>query len=95
MPRPKGSKNKKAAAPATPIPTPAEIENKMSALTAEIDEMTAQLKAKKSELKTLAKEKEAAIAAEAAAKAEADKAAILEAVAASGKSIEEILELLK
>ena len=42
----------------------------------------------------LGDKKEAAIAVAAAKKAEEDKQAILDAVAASGKSIEEILELL-
>lgn len=95
MPRPKGSKNKPRVPAESVTLTPAAIEEKMNTITAEIESLTAQLKDKKAELKTLAKEKEAAIAAEAATKAEADKAAILEAVAASGKSVEEILELLK
>lgn len=95
MPRPKGSKNKPHAPAESVTLSPGAIEEKMNAIAAEIESLTAQLKDKKAELKTLAKEKEAAIAAEAAAKAEADKAAILEAVAASGKSVDEILELLK
>lgn len=90
MPRPKGSKNKKSVAPVVE-----DIDQKIAAAEAEIEELGAQLKAKKDELKALAKEKEAAIAAAAAKKAEEDKQAILDAVAKSGKSIEEILELLK
>ena len=62
---------------------------------AEIEELGAQLKNRKDELKGLIKEKEAAIAAAAAKKAEEDKQVILDAVAKSGKSIEEILEMLK
>ena len=92
MPRPKGSKNKKSAAPVLDL---AAIEEKMAAVEAEITSLSEQLKNRKDELKALAKEKEAAIAAAAAKKAEEDKQAILDAVAKSGKSIEEILELLK
>ncbi len=82
MPRPKGSKNKAKAILTPTILDPTAIEE-------------TQLKNRKDELKALAKEKEAAIAAAAAKKAEEDKQAILDAVAKSGKSIEEILELLK
>ena len=92
MPRPKGSKNKKSAAPVLDL---AAIEEKMAAVEAEITSLSEQLKNRKDELKGLIKEKEAAIAATAAKKAEEDKQAILDAVAKSGKSIEEILELLK
>ena len=89
MPRPKGSKNRsKAEAPVL-------IEEKMSAVEAEITSLSEQLKAKKDELKALAKDKLAAEEAAIAKKAEEDKKAILDAVAASGKSVEEILELLK
>ena len=95
MPRPKGSKNKKATAPAIVTSSVEEIEQKMAAVEAEITSLSEQLKNRKDELKALAKEKEAAIAAAAAKKAEEDKQAILDAVEKSGKSIEEILELLK
>ena len=95
MPRPKGSKNKAKAILTPTILDPTAIEEKMKAVEAEIEELGAQLKNRKDELKQLAKEKEAAIAAAAAKKAEEDKQAILDAVAKSGKSIEEILELLK
>jgi len=50
---------------------------------------------KKAELKELEKGKEAAVEAAAAQKAEEEKKKILDAVAASGKSLDEILELLK
>ena len=74
---------------------PTAIEEKMAAVEAEITTLSEQLKAKKDELKALAKDKEAAIVAAAEKKAEEDKKAILDAVAASGKSVEEILELFK
>ena len=57
-------------------------------------ELGAQLKAKKAELKALIKEKEAALAAAAEKKAEEEKAKLLDALAKSGKSIDEIIEFL-
>lgn len=93
MPRKPGSKNKPKVE--APILTAEEIDNKMSTLQSEIDELGESIKAKKAELKQLAKDKEAAVVAAAEKKAEEDKKAILDAVAASGKSVEEILELLK
>lgn len=57
--------------------------------------MTAELKAKKAELKKLEKAKIAAEEAAASAKAEEDRERLLTAIAASGKSIDEVLELLK
>ena len=92
MPRPKGSKNKK---PADEILVNEEVAGKIAAVEAEIAELGNQLKAKKNELKALMKEKAKADKAAAAKKAEEDKARLLDAVAASGKSIEEVLELLK
>lgn len=93
MPRPRGSKNRpKAEAPVLDLNA---IEEKMTALQSEIDELGETIKAKKAELKQLAKDKLAAEEAAIAKKAEEDKKAILDAVAASGKSVEEILELLK
>ena len=93
MPRPKGSKNRsKAEAPVLDLNA---IEEKMSAVEAEITSLSEQLKAKKDELKALAKDKLAAEEAAIAKKAEEDKKAILDAVEKSGKSVEEILELLK
>ncbi len=68
---------------------------RIAAVEAEIEELGEKLKARKAELKTLAREKAKADAAAAAKKAEEDKAAILAAVEASGKSLEEILALLK
>ena len=94
MPRPKGSKNKAKIAATTTVVTVEEIESKMSALEAEIATLGETLKAKKAELKELGKQKVAAKMEAEERKAEADKAAILAAVQASGKSIDEILELI-
>ena len=94
MPRPKGSKNKKTLA-AVSAQTVSESDSRIAAVEAEIEELGEKLKARKAELKTLAREKAKADAAAAAKKAEEDKAAILAAVEASGKSLEEILALLK
>jgi uncharacterized protein involved in exopolysaccharide biosynthesis len=94
MPRPKGSKNKKTLA-AVSAQAATEIDSRIAAVEAEIEELSEKLKARKAELKTLAREKAKADAAAAARKAEEDKAAILAAVEASGKSLDEILALLK
>lgn len=91
MPRPKGSKNKMSL----PAVDTAAIEEKMKALEGEIAELNAAAKAKKDELKKLAKAKLAAEKAEAAKKAEEGKKAVMEALDKSGKSVEEILEFLK
>ena len=93
MPRPKGSKNKKTAT--TTIISVEEYDAQIAALNTEIETMTAELKNKKAELKKLTKERTAAEEAAVAAKAEEDKTKLLQAVAASGKSIDEVLELLK
>ena len=93
MPRPKGSKNKKSIFPEAVAV--GNIDEMVSAAQAEIEKLTAELKSKKAELKKLCKMQEAQAKAAAAKKAEEDKAAILAAVEASGKSVEEILELLK
>ena len=94
MPRPKGSKNKKTLATVS-AQAATEIDSRIAAVEAEIEELSEKLKARKAELKTLAREKAKADAAVAAKKAEEDKAAILAAVEASGKSLDEILALLK
>ena len=94
MPRPKGSKNKKTLA-AVSAQAATEIDSRIAAVEAEIEELSEKLKARKAELKTLAREKAKADAAADARKAEEDKAAILAAVEASGKSLDEILALLK
>lgn len=74
MPRPKGSKNK------VPMLT---IEQRIEKVSAEIESLQEQVKAKKNELKNLNTEK-----------AEAEKRKLLEAIAASGKSVEEIISLI-
>lgn len=91
MPRPKGSKNKKKTIELS-------IENfdeKISSVENEISMLTDQLKTKKAELKNLLKAKEADLAAKAAQKAEEEKAAIIAAVEQSGKSVDEILSMIK
>lgn len=95
MPRPKGSKNRMKTVETTLGLTVEQFEEKIAAVTAEIEQMTESLKAKKAELKELVKGKEAAVAAAAEKKAEEDKEKIMAAVEASGKTVEEILELLK
>ena len=107
MPRPKGSKNKKTSSVAAPvIQNPEQISEKITIVETEIATIGEQLKAKKEELKVLVKEKakaDKAVAkqkakeeAEAAAKKiEEDKAKLLEAFQASGKSVNEILAYLK
>lgn len=94
MPRPKGSKNKKSAA-AEIIESIENIDERIAEAEKAIETLSADLKARKAELKELTKLKEQAEAAAAAKKAEEDKAKLLEAVAASGKSVDEIIEMLK
>ena len=89
MPRPKGSKNKKKA-----VVIVENVDERIAAAEAEIASLTEQLKAKKAELKDLNKAKAEADRLAAQQKAEAEQAKLLEAVAASGKSIEEIISLL-
>lgn len=88
MPRPKGSKNKKTVVIEN-------VDERIAAAEAEITRLNAQLKARKAELRALAKAQLAAARAAAAQKAEEDKKAILAAAEASGKSLDEILALLK
>ena len=92
MPRPKGSKNKKAFEQVESIEV---IDERIAAAETAIASLTEELKAKKVELKRYQKMREEAERIAAEKKAEEDKAAILAAVEASGKSLEEILELLK
>ena len=92
MPRPKGSKNKKAF---EQMESTENIDERIAATEAAIASLTEELKAKKAELKRYQKMKEDAERIAAEKKAEEDRAAILAAVEASGKSVEEILELLK
>ena len=88
MPRPKGSRNKKTLLIEN-------VDERISAVEGEIARLTAEMKAKKTELRALAKAKLTADKAAAARKAEEDKKAILAAAEASGKTVEEILALLK
>ena len=92
MPRPKGSKNKKAFEQMESIEN---IDERIATTEAAIASLTEELKAKKAELKQYQKMKEDAERIASEKKAEEEKAAILAAVKASGKSVEEILELLK
>ena len=92
MPRPKGSKNKKAFEQVESIET---VDERIAAAETAIASLSEELKAKKAELKRYQKMKEDAERIAAEKKAEEDRAAILAAVEASGKSVEEILELLK
>ena len=90
MPRPKGSKNKKNI-----ILSPAEIQEQIDLKLEEIEALTKELKEKKALLKQL--KKELAVAKEMAEKrkTEETKKALLDAIAASGKSVDEILEMLR
>ena len=92
MPRPKGSKNKKAFEQMESIEN---IDERIAATEAAVASLTEELKAKKAELKQYQKMREDAERIAAEKKVEEDRAAILAAVEASGKSLEEILELLK
>lgn len=93
MPRPKGSKNKKTTV-VIEVDTIANIDEKIAAAEAAVAELTENLKTKKVELRELTKAKAEAEKAAAEKKAEEEKAKLLEAVAASGKSIDEIIEMI-
>ena len=75
--------------------TAEEIREQINTLEEKLADLAEQTKATKAEIKDLKKQLVAAEAAEAAAQAEADKERILEAVKNSGKSVDEIIELLK
>lgn len=77
------------------IPVVENIDEKIAAVEDEIASLTETLKAKKAERKELAKAKLEADKAAALKKAEEEKEAILAAVAASGKTVDEILDMLK
>ena len=89
MPRPKGSKNKTKEQPIE-----VNIDEKIAAVEAEIEDLNTKLKEKKAELKALAKEKVEADRIAAERKAKEDKEKLDAAIAASGKTVEEIIELL-
>lgn len=91
MPRPKGSKNKKTA---VIIETVESIDERIATTEAAISTLTEELKAKKAELKELTKAKATAEKLAAEKKAEEDKAKLLDAIAASGKSIDEIIDMI-
>lgn len=91
MPRPKGSKNKKTA---VMIDTVENIDEKIAAMESAISSLSEELKAKKAELKELTRAKVAAEKLAAEKKAEEDKTKFLDAVAASGKSIDEIIDMI-
>lgn len=74
MPRPKGSKKKLVLS----------VDERITAVTVEIESLQEQLKEKKAELKRLKAEKE-----------EEDQKRLLAAVAASGKSIDEVIALIE
>lgn len=96
MPRPKGSKNKpKNTLNTETTLTVDQLNEQISAAEAEIASLTDQLKTKKAELKALTKEHEAAEKAAAEAKEAEQKAKLLEAVASSGKSIDEVIALIQ
>ena len=88
MPRPKGSKNRKTVVIEN-------IDEQIAAAQAEIARLNIQLKARKTELRALARAQVSAAKAAAAQKAEEDRKAILAAAEASGKSVEEILAFLQ
>ena len=91
MPRPKGSKNKKSL---VVVETVENIDEKIATAESAIAALTEELKAKKAELKELTKAKAEAEKLAAEKKAEEDKAKLMEAIAASGKSVDEIISLL-
>ena len=91
MPRPKGSKNKKTTVVIESIEN---YDERISATESAISTLTEELKAKKAELKELTKAKAAAEKLAAEKKAAEDKAKLLDAVVASGKSIDEIIEMI-
>ena len=89
MARPKGSRNKAKTI------VMENVDEKITTVEAEIAELTDALKEKKAELKALVKAKAESDRIAAAKKAEEDKATLFAAFEQSGKSVEEILELLK
>ena len=96
MPRPKGSKNRvKTAEAVNTVLAPEEIGKKIDEINAEIGKLGEEIKAKKAELKKLMQAKADMEKAAAEKLAQENKARILAAVEASGKSVDEILELLK
>ena len=91
VPRPKGSKNKKTIL----FDTVEEIDAKIAEAEAAVTSLTEELKTKKKELKDLIKAKADAEKIAAEKKEEEAKERLLEAFAASGKSIDEVISLLQ
>ena len=91
MPRPKGSKNKKSPIVVEIVEN---IDEEIATAESAIASLTEELKAKKAELKELTKAKAEAEKLAAEKKAEEDKAKLMEAIAASGKSVDQIISLL-
>jgi len=77
------------------IAIPESIDEKIATAEAELANLLAQVKAKKAEIKKLAKAKEAELKAAAEKKAAEEKENLMQAVADSGKTVEEIMEFLK
>lgn len=71
------------------------VDERIAIVEAEIEKLNADLKAKKADLKALNKAKIQAEKAAAEKKAEEEKSQILEAILQSGKTLEEVMELLK
>ncbi len=88
MGRPKGSKNKKNLVVGN-------VDEQLFAVEAEIAELTKALRAKKAERLSLQKAKAENAKIAAAKKLEEEKAALLDAFDKSGKSFDEIMEMLK
>ncbi len=86
---PRGRKRKTVAL------TAEEIKLAITATETDIETTTEKLRNLKEKLKGLKKDLVVAEAQEAAAKAEAEKQMLLEAIEKSGKSFEEVIELLK
>lgn len=89
MSRPKGSKNKKN------IVVPADIDEQIAAVGIEIAKMSESVREKKLQLKNLNKLKVIAERQAEEQRAAEQKQKLLDAFEASGKSIDEVLELLK
>ena len=87
MPRPKGSKNRK-------MRVIENVDEKIAAAQSEIARLSAELKARKAEMRALNKAKQNAEKAAADKKAEEDKKAILAAAETSGRTVVEILAFL-
>lgn len=102
MPRKKGSKNapktvqKKTVAKETKhLLSPENIDDKIVEMNSEIKDLNGKIKEKKLQLKALEKAKAVAEKEAAKKKAEADREALLAAIEASGKSVDEIMQMLK